>query len=175
MRVTGLLADHGTSLLFQTGTISHWSRPGIGWFQTSRFTRFPGFLPRHLTAGTSCDSVPALPHVFSQWGNGKVVLWKLVTKALSCRAGVAFSLAPPIAISSSRQRTCGTHTTGAAQITNGRDFGLAHGLLRRRGAVPVFLLKVLSGASRSDLAPRDIAPRDIAIECPAFRERPQLL
>jgi hypothetical protein len=69
-------------------TTAHWFDPDL--------PASPDFLclwPAHLTAGTSCDSVPVLPHVFSQWGNGKVVLWKLMTKALSCRAGVAFSLA----------------------------------------------------------------------------------
>jgi hypothetical protein len=68
-------------------TTRHWLLPAPG------PPGFPNPRPPHLTAGASCDSVPVLPHVFSQWGNGKVVLWKLVTKARSCRAGVAFSVA----------------------------------------------------------------------------------
>ena len=112
-RVPALLANHGASVssqtgtippgghdfsrrarFLQTGTISNWSRPRIGSIPT--FPPHPiscVFGPPHLTAGASCDSVTVLPHVFSQWGNGKVVLWKLVTKALSCQAGVAFSFA----------------------------------------------------------------------------------
>src|ERR1700712_2086404 len=44
-----------------------------------------------LTDGTACDTVRVWPRVFSEWGNGEVVLWKLVSEAACWSAGYGFS------------------------------------------------------------------------------------
>ena len=43
-----------------------------------------------LTDGTACDTVRVWPRVFSEWGNGEVVLWKLVNEAAGWDAGYGF-------------------------------------------------------------------------------------
>ena len=129
-QVTGFSAGRDTHPPSPANTNARWPRSSIGFVPAfSVYPVSPVFGLPHLTAGTSCDSVPALPHVFSQWGNGKVVLWKLATEALSCRAGVAFSRRPPMAISLDRKRS-----RSVVRVMNRQYFGLAHARPRPCGS-----------------------------------------